>query len=382
MAKRDYYEVLGVSKDAPADEIKKAYRKLALKYHPDRNPDNNEAVEKFKEATEAYEVLADPKKRQAYDQFGFSGIDGFGEGAGPGAGGFNSTVFRDFEDIFGGFSDVFDSFFGGGGSGRRSSARSRVQRGSDLRYDVEISFKDSIFGKKIRIEYSRNTSCASCKGSGSTKGGGRQTCKTCGGTGQVRQSTGFLSIATSCPHCGGEGSVIENPCPSCHGTGLAKKHHKVEVAIPAGIEHGKRIRLEGQGDAGPNGGPSGDLYVYIHVKKHPYFVREGFDVHCVIPLSMLQAAMGAEVYVKTLDDKRIKLKIPSGTQSGKTLRIRGEGVPYFHHPKKRGDLYVRIYVKTPKKDEMSNEQWNLLQKIQEMDNATDHPDPIAVTDVF
>jgi molecular chaperone DnaJ len=313
LAKRDYYEVLGVQKGASSDEIKKAYRKLAVQYHPDKNPGDKPAEEKFKEASEAYEVLSDDKKRAAYDQYGFAGIEGMGGGASQDF----SNVFRDFEDLFGGF-DIFDSLFGG--SRRRGRSGSSRQQGADLRYDLEIPFVDAAFGTKVEISYVKNNSCEHCGGNGAERGTGRKTCPTCHGAGQVRRSQGFFSIASACPTCGGAGTIIEQPCKVCHGKGTTQKSQRIKVTIPPGIENGKRINIQGQGDAGKNGGPPGDLYVFIRVKGHDYFERDGVDLYCVIPIEFPQAALGAEIMVPTLDGKRAKVKIPSGTQNGKMLR--------------------------------------------------------------
>jgi molecular chaperone DnaJ len=266
VAKRDYYEVLGVDKSAQPDEVKKAYRKLAIKYHPDKNQGDAEAEKMFKEATEAYEVLSDEKKRQAYDQYGFAGVDGMG---GPS---FNSQAFSGFEDIFGDFSSIFDSFFGGGSMGGGGSRGGRrANRGQDLRYDMRIDFSEAVYGVKKEIEYHRQAACKSCSGSGAEKGSGSKTCPSCGGTGQVRRSSGFFSIASPCSACNGEGTIIENPCSDCRGTGVLRKTQKVKVTIPAGIDGGKRIRLDGQGNSPQKGGVPGDLYVYIDVKPHEFF---------------------------------------------------------------------------------------------------------------
>ncbi len=374
MAKRDYYEVLGVSKDAPADEIKKAYRKLAIKYHPDKNQGDKAAEEKFKEGTEAYEVLSDAKKKQVYDQYGFAGVEGMNGGGGHDY----STVFRDFEDIFGDFGGIFDSFFGGGGGARRGG-RSSQPRGSDLRYNLNIPFKDAVFGTKVQISYNRHVGCSSCKGTGAEAGGGKKMCPTCGGSGQVRRSSGFFSIASACPTCNGDGYVIENPCRVCRGTGLAQKSQKIKVTIPAGIESGKRINIPGQGNASPNGGLTGDLYVYITVASHKYFERDGADVYCVIPVSMTQAALGSELMVPTLDDKKAKLKIPAGTQNDKILRLRGEGIPYLHNSGKRGDMYIKIRVNIPTK--VSSKVKSLLKEISELDGGSKNPDPVPLSEL-
>jgi molecular chaperone DnaJ len=379
LAKRDYYEVLGVPKGASKDEIKKAYRKLAVQYHPDRNKGNKEAEEKFKEASEAYEVLSDDKKRQAYDQFGFAGVEGMGSGAGGGGAQDFSSVFRDFEDIFGDFSGIFDSFFGGGGGRTRQSTRDRVQRGHDLRYDLEITFEEAVFGTKKEVTYTRNVSCSECNGSGAAKGSSKKTCPTCGGSGQVRRSSGFFSIASPCPTCQGEGYVVENPCDNCNGSGVVKKRQKVKVTIPAGIESGKRINIPEQGEAGPNGGPYGDLYVYIRVLPHEYFEREGNDLYCAIPLSITQATLGTEVYVQTLDEKRIKLKIPSGTQNGKVFRIKNEGVPYLHNANRRGDLYIKVLVEVPKR--LSPKAKEIMRELSDIIGEQENPKPISLSEL-
>ncbi len=374
MAKRDYYEVLGVPKGASGDDIKKAYRKLAIKYHPDKNQGNREAEEKFKEATEAYEVLSDERKKQAYDQFGFAGVEGMG-----GSGGAHdySSVYRDFEDIFGDFGGIFDSFFGGGR--KRSTRGASRNRGSDLRYNLNIPFKDAVFGTKVQISYSRHVSCSACGGSGAQSGGGRKVCPTCGGSGQVRRSSGFFSIASACPTCSGDGFVIDNPCKVCHGTGLVQKNQKIKVAIPAGIESGKRINIPGQGDAGPNGGPAGDLYVYINVEPHKYFERDGADIYCVIPISFTQAALGAEIQVETIDGKTVKLKIPSGTQNGKILRLRSEGIPYLHNANKRGDMYIKLQVDIPRR--LSTRAKTLLKELADLEGDRSNPRPIPLAEL-
>jgi molecular chaperone DnaJ len=376
LAKRDYYEVLGVTKNASKDEIKKAYRKLAIKYHPDQNAGNTEAEEKFKEATEAYEVLADDKRRQAYDQFGFAGVEGMGA-AGGGAHDF-SSVFRDFEDIFGDFSGIFDSFFGGGTRRRRSSGE-RVQRGADLRYNMEVSFKDAVFGTKKEISYQKQQHCHTCGGSGAASGSGKKVCPSCGGSGQVRRSSGFFSIASTCPTCSGEGFVIEDPCRTCNGTGLEGKMQKIKVTIPPGIESGKRINIPKQGNAGPNSGPPGDLFVYISVAPHEYFERDGVDLYCLIPISFTQAALGTEIMVKTLDEKKVKVKIPSGTQNGKTLRLRNEGVPHLHNPNRRGDLYIKIFVEVPKR--VNGKAKQLLGELGEIIGEETTPKPISLEEI-
>jgi molecular chaperone DnaJ len=372
MAKRDYYEVLGVQKNASKDDIKKAYRKLAIQYHPDKNPGNKEAEEKFKEATESYEVLIDDKKKAAYDQFGFAGVDGMG------GQGHDWSNFRGFEDIFGGgdFSNIFDTIFGnlGGGGYRRSGGHGGVRQGANLRYDIEIPFKDAVFGTKVEIQFSHNESCPTCKGSGAASGAGRKTCPTCQGAGQIRHSQGFFSLASTCHTCGGEGTVIERPCMECGGSGTQKKRQKLSVTIPAGVENGRRLIIPRQGDAGPNGGPSGDLYVIVRIRPHEYFERQDIDLYCAIPISVSQASLGAEIQVSTLDGKTIKVKVPSGTQNGKMLRIRDEGVPSNGH---RGNLYLKIMVYIPEK--LSRRGKELMEELAKTEGQNDSPGPIPLS---
>lgn len=372
MAKRDYYEVLGVQRNASKDDVKKAYRKLAIKYHPDRNPDDQQAEENFKEATDAYEILSNDQKRQAYDQFGFAGVEGMGAGAHD-----YGSVFREFDDIFGDFSSIFDSFFGGGR--RRGSGRDSRARGSDLRYGLEVDFKDAIFGTDAEVAYQKNATCERCAGSGAENGSGRKICPTCSGSGQVRRSQGFFSISSPCSTCSGEGYVIENPCSECHGSGLIRKRQRIKVTIPPGIESGKRISIPGQGDAGPNGGPAGDLYVDINVNAHKYFERDRNDIYCVVPISLTQASLGSDIFVNTLDGKKIKVKIPTGTQNGKILRIKTEGVPYLHNNARRGDMYIRIVVKVPVK--LSRNERELLERLAEIHGENSSPEPVPLSEL-
>ncbi|MCH3917847.1 MAG: molecular chaperone DnaJ [Spirochaetia bacterium] len=369
MAKRDYYEVLGVSKQATPEEIKKAYRKLAIANHPDRNPGDKAAEERFKEATEAYEVLSDEKKKATYDQFGFAGIDGM-------AGGHDySNVYNDFSDIFGGgggFSDIFEQFFGGGGtSSRRNSG---PDAGSSLRYDISVELKDAVFGTKIEISYARQVSCTTCGGSGSASGG-TKTCPYCNGTGQIRRNSGFFAVSTPCPHCGGTGRVVDHPCPACHGTGLMRKQQKINVKIPAGVDDGSRIVARGMGDAGAHGGPYGDLYVFVNVKPHKYFVRHGNDLYVQIPISFTQAALGAEINVDTIDGGKVKVAIPSGTQNGKMLRIRGKGVTALNSNGARGDMYIKIQVDVPKR--LGLRAKGVMKELAGLLNETDSPSPVT-----
>ncbi|MDR3171474.1 MAG: molecular chaperone DnaJ [Treponema sp.] len=372
MAKRDYYEVLGVQKGASKDDIKKAYRKLAIQYHPDKNPGNKEAEEKFKEATEAYEILSDDQKKAAYDQFGFAGVEGMGGGQQD-----YSQVFRGFEDIFGDFSGIFDTFFGSGSGGRRSSGSGGgSRRGANLRYDIDIPFKDAIFGTKVEIQYSRNESCSVCKGTGAANGSGKKVCPTCAGSGQVRHSQGFFSMASTCPGCGGEGSIIEQPCKECGGSGTQKKRQKIMVTVPAGVENGKQVIIPRQGDAGPNGGLAGDLYVVIRVQPHEYFERQDMDVYCAVPISITQAALGSDIHVTSLEGKTIKVKIPAGSQSGKMLRIRDEGVPSGGH---RGNLYIKLMVQIPAK--LSKEGRKLMEELARIEGEEDSPKPIPLAEL-
>jgi molecular chaperone DnaJ len=373
MAKRDYYEVLGVQKNASKDDIKKAYRKLAIQYHPDKNPGNKEAEEKFKEATEAYEVLADDKKKAAYDQFGFAGVDNMGGQT------HDWSAFRGFEDIFGGgdFGSIFDSIFGtfsGGGFHRSGGGQNGVRQGADLRYDLEIAFKDAVFGTKEEIQFFHNESCQACKGSGAAKGAERKTCPTCQGSGQVRHTQSFFSVASTCPNCRGQGFIIERPCPECGGSGTQKKRIKIAVTIPAGAENGKRLVIPRQGDAGQNGGPAGDLYVIVRIRPHEYFERHDFDLYCAVPISVSQAALGAEIRVSTLDGKTIKVKVPAGTQNGKMLRIRDEGVPSGSH---RGNLYIKLIVRIPEK--LSRRGKELLEELSRTEGENDSPGPVPLS---
>ena len=369
MAKRDYYEVLGIQKNSSKDDIKKAYRKLAIQYHPDKNPGNKTAEEKFKEATEAYEVLSDDQKKQAYDQFGFAGVEGMG---GPTPHDF-SQAFRGFEDIFGDFSGIFDTIFGSS-SGRRGSGGPR--QGANLRYDIEIPFKDAVFGTKVEIQYSRNDACADCKGSGAANGAGRKVCPTCKGTGQIRQSAGFFSMASPCPSCGGQGEIIEKPCPEFGGQGTQKKRQKIMVTIPAGIENGKRVVIPRQGDAGPAGGPPGDLYVFIRVKPHEFFERQVEDLYCAIPISITQASLGAEIQVVSLEGKIIRVKVPAGIQNGKLLRIRDEGVPVSS---RRGNLYIKLIVQVPVK--LSRRGRELMEELSRTEGENSAPKPIPLSEL-
>jgi molecular chaperone DnaJ len=349
MSKRDYYKVLEVARNATEAEIKKAYRRLAMKFHPDRNPEDKEAEEKFKEAKEAYEVLTDAQKRAAYDQFGHAGVD-----AARGAGGGGFTAADAFGDIFG---DVFGDIFGGGG--RRS--RTQVFRGADLRYELELNLDQAVFGDSVDIEFQTLVECGTCNGSGAAKGSSPVTCDTCGGQGQVRVTQGFFSVQQTCPRCRGRGQVISTPCDACHGQGRVRRAKTLSVKIPAGVDNGDRIRLSGEGESGRNGGPAGDLYVEVHVREHPIFERDGSHLSCEVPIAFATAALGGEVEVPTLDG-HVRLKIPPETQSGRVFRLREKGVkPVRGGPV--GDLFCRVAVETPVK--LTAEQRELVRKLEE-----------------
>ena len=342
--KRDYYEVLGVSKSADATEIKKAYRKLAMKYHPDKNQGDKEAEEKFKEINEAYEVLSDETKRKNYDQFGHEGVNGQGFG---GAGGFGGQGFGGFDDIFG---DIFGDMFGGGFGGGRQRRRG-PERGADIRQRINISFEEAAFGKKVQVKINRSEECNECHGSGAKPGTSKKTCSTCNGSGQVQsvQRTPFGNIASTrtCSTCNGEGEVIESPCTKCHGKGSIRKTKTIEVDIPAGIDEGQMIKLSGQGELGTRGGPRGDLYIEVNVKSHQLFTREGYDVYLEMPITFAQATLGDKIQVPTLDGK-VEYEIPEGTQTGTVFRLKGKGIPKLRS-NVRGDQYVKVTVEIPKK---------------------------------
>ncbi|MGL5693639.1 MAG: molecular chaperone DnaJ [Peptostreptococcaceae bacterium] len=354
--KRDYYEVLGVSKSADEKELKKAYRKLAMQYHQDRNHDNKEAEEKFKEINEAYEVLSDETKRRTYDQFGHEGVNGQGGFGGQGFGGFGQGGF---EDIFG---DIFGDMFGGGfgGSGRR---RRGPERGADIRQNVSISFSEAAFGKNVSIKINRSEECDECHGTGAKPGTSRKTCPTCNGAGEVRtvQRTPFGNIASSrpCSACNGEGEVIESPCSKCGGKGNTRKVKTIEVDIPAGIDDGQMIKLTGQGEVGSKGGPRGDLYIVVNIKQHELFTREGYDVYLEMPVSFVQVALGGEIEVPTLDGK-VVYNVPAGTQTGTVFRLREKGIQKLRG-NSRGDQYVKVVVETPK--QLNEKQKELLREL-------------------
>ena len=347
--KRDYYEVLGLQRAATLDDIKKAYRKLALKYHPDKNPGDADAEEKFKEAAEAYGVLSDDEKRARYDRYGHQGV---------GAAGFDPNQFADFGDILGdlfGFGD----FFGTRG-GRRGS---RAARGNDLRYDLTLEFMEAVFGKEVSLNVPRVVTCTTCSGSGAKPGTQPVTCTGCGGRGQIRYSQGFFAVARTCPQCGGAGRVIKDPCVTCSGAGRVREEKKISVKIPAGVDDGSRLRVAGEGESGFNGGPAGDLYVFISVREHAKFQRREYDVHSEETISMTQAALGGEVKTETIDGYE-SLRIPAGTQPNQVFRLRNKGIPFIDGAG-RGDHYVHVTVRIP--SSLSSEQRALLEQLAAID---------------
>lgn len=369
MSKKDYYDVLGVSKTATADEIKKAYRKLARQYHPDVNKDNPEAAEKFKEASEAYSVLSDEQKRAQYDQFGHAAFENGGAGGAGGFGGFEG--FGGFGG--GGMEDIFDMFFGGQGRGARGS-NAGPQRGADLRFDLEITFEEAAFGLEREISLYRDEQCPHCHGNGAEHGSKVETCPECHGSGEIRftQNTMFgqMTNVRPCPKCHGEGKIISEPCKECRGQGTVKKNKKLKVKIPAGVDNGSRLRVAGEGEAGVKGGPSGDLYVYLYVKPHKFFERDGTTVYCEVPINIVQATLGDEIKVPTLDGQ-VVMKVPEGTQPGKVLRLKGKGIPSLRNST-RGDQLVRIKVVVPQK--LNEKQKDALRKFAEISKDNINPE--------
>ncbi|MEE8290933.1 MAG: molecular chaperone DnaJ [Candidatus Tectomicrobia bacterium] len=350
MAKQDYYEVLGVSRNSNEDEIKKAYRKLALKYHPDRNPDDPGAEEKFKEASEAYDVLQDSEKRNLYNRYGHDGLRNAG-----------FQGFQGFDDIFSNFGSIFEEVFGGGG-GRRGGRRA-ARTGADLRYNLQITFEDAVFGTEKILEFDKQETCVHCLGKRTAPGTQPTTCSTCGGVGQVERRQGFFALRTPCPKCRGEGTIITKPCPECRGRGIVHGAKKLSVKIPAGIDEGGRLRLLGEGEEGSNGGPPGDLYVVVHIEPHKVFERHGNDVHCQAPISFPQATLGAEIDAPSLHEQQI-LTIPPGTQNGATIVLRGGGIPDVRSGR-RGDQVVHIMVQTP--THLTERQEELLREFAALD---------------
>jgi molecular chaperone DnaJ len=352
MTKKDYYEILGVKPTASEEEIKKNYRKIAMKYHPDRNPGDKKAEEQFKEAAEAYEVLSDKQKRDIYDHYGHEGL--------------SSTGFRGFsgfDDIFSHFSDIFEDVFGF--SSGRGRSHSFVRTGADLRYDLKISFLDAAFGLTTTIELKKLATCHECQGTGAAPGTSPETCRTCQGRGQVIQSSGFFTISSTCPQCGGHGKLISKPCNTCKGRGQENIKKNVQLKIPAGVETGSRLRLRGEGESGDHGGTSGDLYVFLHVEEHEYFTRSNDDIICRVPISFVQAALGTIIEVPTLQDNE-KIKIPKGTQTGKTFRLKGKGIPHVRGLG-RGDQIIDIFVQTP--TDLSKKQEEILREFDRLSQS-------------
>jgi molecular chaperone DnaJ len=349
--KRDYYEVLGLNRNAADEELKTAYRKLALKYHPDRNPDNKAAEEKFKEAAEAYAVLRDPQKRQIYDQYGHQGLEGSG-----------FSGFGGFDDIFSSFGDIFEDFFG---FNTRKRSRSRAQRGADLRYDMTLSFMEAAFGTETEIDVEKMGVCPSCNGNGCEDGTHAESCSYCNGTGQASRTQGFFTVSTTCPTCRGSGQTIPHPCLECRGAGQVVVRKKVAVKIPGGVDTGSRLRLTGEGEAGVYGGPPGDLYVFIEVEKHDFFQRNNSDVICQVEISFIQAALGDKIDVPTLNGNKI-LAIPKGTQPGDVFQFDGEGIPSLRS-KKRGRQIIQVLVKTP--THLNKKQENLLKEFNKIESS-------------
>lgn len=341
---KNFYKTLEIEKGASADEIKKAYRKLAMKYHPDQNKGNKDAEAKFKEINEAYDILKDDQKRAAYDRFGAAAFDG-SMGRGPGG----SASGPGFEGFGGAFSDIFEDMFGDfmGGGARGGGARGNAQgRGADVQYGLEISLEEAFKGKEEQVKININETCESCKGSGAETGTGVENCSTCDGHGRIRQQQGFFTIERTCPTCAGQGKIIKNPCKKCSGTGRMQRNKTLKVKIPAGVEHGKRIRLTGEGEAGLRGGPSGDLYILLQIKPHKFFKRDGPNLYCRVPLMVTKATLGGEIEVPTIDGARANVKIPPGTQTGQQFRLKGKGMSTMRADS-RGDMYIEIFVETP-----------------------------------
>lgn len=362
MSKRDFYEVLGVGRDADEKALKSAYRKMAMQFHPDRNPGNAEAEAKFKEVNEAYDTLKDGQKRAAYDRFGHAAFEngGFGGGRGQGPGDFSSTM-----------SDIFEEFFGmggGGGGGRRAGGR---ERGADLRYNLEISLEDAFAGKTVEIEVPTSVSCDTCSGSGAKPGTSPTTCRSCGGSGRVRAAQGFFTLERTCPTCQGRGQVISDPCGSCGGTGRKVEERTLSVNIPAGIEDGTRIRLAGEGEAGERGGPAGDLYIFLSIKPHDLFQRDGADLYCRVPISMTTAALGGQFDVPTVNGSTSRVKVPEGTQPGKQFRLRSKGMPVMRSSQ-HGDMYIQVTVETP--TNLTKRQRELLADFEKESSGENHPE--------
>jgi molecular chaperone DnaJ len=359
MAKRDYYEVLGIERDAGEGELKSAYRKLAMQCHPDRNPGDARAEQRFKELNEAYDALKDPQKRAAYDRYGHAAFEG-GLGAHGFTGDFTASMSDIFDDLFG---DLMGRRGGGRGGGR--------ERGADLRYNMEITLEDAFRGKTAQVRIPSSVACEACSGSGAKPGSRPQTCSTCGGHGKVRASQGFFTIERTCPSCQGRGSVIEDPCPACGGAGRVTRERTLSVNIPPGVEDGTRIRLGGEGEAGLRGGPNGDLYIFLSLEPHPFFQRDGADLYCRVPIAMTTAALGGSFEVPTIDGGRTKVKVPEATQSGKQFRLKGKGMPVLRS-KETGDMYIQAVVETPQN--LSRRQRDLLEEFERVSNEENSPE--------
>src|SRR5215471_12076396 len=357
MAKRDYYEVLGVKRSANDADLKTAYRKLAMKFHPDRNPGDEDAEHRFKELNEAYEVLKDGDKRAAYDRFGHAAFEHGGGGPGFGA------------EFASSFADIFDDFFGMGG-GRRSRGSGR-ERGADLRYNMELTLEEAFGGKSAQIRIPTSVTCESCAGSGAKTGTKPKVCATCGGQGKVRHAQGFFTLERTCPSCHGRGQVIDTPCVICGGVGRTTRERALSVNIPSGVEDGTRIRLSGEGEAGLRGGPPGDLYIFLSIGAHPFFQREGADLHCRVPVSMVTASLGGEFEVPTIDGTKTKVKVPEGTQSGRRFRLAGKGMPVLRS-RQSGDMYVQVVVETPQK--LTKKQRELLTEFERLSSSETQPE--------
>jgi molecular chaperone DnaJ len=358
MAKRDYYEVLGVERTAADAEVKSAFRKLAMKYHPDRNPGDKESERKFKEINEAYDVIKDPDKRAAYDRYGHAAFE---HGAGAGGAGFGA-------DFASTFSDIFDDLFGMTGRRGRSGGR---ERGADLRYNMEITLEEAFAGKAAQIRIPTSVTCEACSGSGAKAGSRPKTCPSCGGYGKIRHAQGFFTLERTCPSCQGRGEVIDNPCPSCAGSGRVTRERTLSVNVPPGVEDGTRIRLAGEGEAGTRGGPSGDLYIFLSLTPHEFFQRDGSDLHCRVPISMVTAALSGEVNVPTIDGSNARVKIPEGTQTGRRFRLQGRGMPVLRS-RGYGDMYVQAVVETPQS--LTKRQKELLAEFESQSSTDTHPE--------
>jgi molecular chaperone DnaJ len=358
MSKRCFYDVLEVDRSATDGELKSAFRKLAMKWHPDRNPGDSSSEHRFKEINEAYEILKDPDKRAAYDRFGHAAFE---HGTGAGAGGFG--------DVASAFADIFDDLFGMGG-GRRGRASGR-ERGADLRYNMEISLEEAYSGKTAQVRIPTSVTCEACSGSGAKSGTRPKTCPTCGGQGRIRHAQGFFTLERTCPGCQGRGQVIDNPCPSCSGSGRVTRERALSVNIPAGVEDGTRIRLAGEGEAGVRGGPAGDLYIFLSIGAHVFFQREGADLHCRVPISMVTATLGGEFEVPTVDGGNTRVKVPEGTQSGRRFRLHGKGMPVLRS-KQTGDMYVQVLVETPQK--LTKRQRELLSEFERLSSKDTQPE--------